>query len=132
MQQPFVLVIDDDAPTADVARYMLKRSGFEVITAYSPERGLEVALHTRPDVVLCDVSMPHLSGLEILRQLKAHRATASIPVILMSGADKFDCGGMFTFLVKPFDSDNLVGAVRNAFESSGRWACGSLADALPS
>lgn len=114
MKQSFVLVIDDDVPGADAASYFLKRAGFEVSVSYLAEEGLELAFDVLPDVIVCDVAMPRMSGLEILRWLKAHSETAEIPVVLTSGHRSLDCSGAFTFLAKPFDAAGLVSAVRNA------------------
>ena len=114
MSQPYVLIIDDQRDVAEVTRYVLKRSGFEACATHSPEEGLALAQTTCPDVVICDVGMPKLNGLEILHTLKASVTTAHIPVILMSGTGRFSCPGMFTFLAKPFDATSLLSATRNA------------------
>jgi DNA-binding NtrC family response regulator len=95
----------------------LKRAGFEVGVSYLAEEGLELAFDTLPDVIVCDVAMPRMNGLEILRWLKAHAATAEIPVVLTSGHRSFDCSGAFTFLAKPFDAAGLITAVRNALSN---------------
>jgi CheY-like chemotaxis protein len=114
MSSPSVLIIDDGRDIADLTRYTLQRSGFDASAAYSSEEGFAMAQSNRPDVIICDIAMPHFSGLEILRKLKADAATAHIPVILMSGIDRFDCAGMFTFLMKPLDTTSLVSATWSA------------------
>lgn len=119
MSQPFALVIDDEPEVANATRYVLKRSGFDVCAAYSAEDGITMARENPPDVVICDVALPGASGVDLLHRLKTNPATAHIPVILMSGAARFECAGMFTFLLKPFDSTALVSAARNALASSG-------------
>ena len=118
MNQPAVLIIDDERDVADLTRYFLQRSGFDASAAYSPEDGFALAQSNHPDVIICDIAMPHFSGLEILRKLKADAATAHIPVILMSGVDRFDCAGMFTFLMKPLDTTSLLSATRSALAHS--------------
>jgi len=118
MKQPFVLVIDDEPQVADTARFFLKRAGFDARSAYSAEEGLELAFETEPDVIVLDIALPRINGLDILRRLKAHAATARIPVILTSGHDPFDCSGAFTFLMKPFDEASLVSAACNAMVHS--------------
>jgi CheY-like chemotaxis protein len=114
MKQPFVLVIDDDVDVAYTVRYLLQRQGFEVGVAHRSERGVEMAFDMLPDLVISDVTMAGLSGIEVLRILKNNPATAHIPVILTSGREQLDCAGMFTFLMKPFDGKTLVTAARNA------------------
>jgi diguanylate cyclase len=114
MKTSFVLVIDDETNVTKTVRFLLQREGFEVCVAENADRGLELAFDTQPDLILCDVSMPGLSGLEMLRVLKGNPRTAHIPVVLMSGWEQFDCAGIFTFLKKPFDATSLLGAARNA------------------
>jgi CheY-like chemotaxis protein len=114
MKRPFVLVIDDEAEVANTARFIFKRAGFDASSANSAEEGLELAFGTQPDVILLDIALPRINGLEVLRRLKAHVTTTHIPVILTSGHDPFDCSGAFTFLMKPFDATSLVSAARNA------------------
>lgn len=114
MNRPFVLVIDDEADVANTTRFLLKRAGFDSCSVNSAEEGLEHAFELQPDVILLDIALPRINGLEVLRRLKAHVATARIPVILTSGHDPFDCSGAFTFLMKPFDATSLVSAARNA------------------
>src|SRR5688572_24371605 len=108
MNSSFVLVIDDDPQVAETIRYLLHRSGFEVSVAHCSDRGLEIAFDILPDLIICDVALPGINGLEILRLLKSSPATIEIPVILMSGWEQLDCAGMFTFLKKPFDAKSLL------------------------
>jgi CheY-like chemotaxis protein len=114
MNQPVALVIDDEPEVARVTRYLLRRSGFDACAAHSAEEGVTLAQENPPDLIICDVALPGASGVDLLHRLKTDPATAHIPVILMSGAARFECAGMFTFLLKPFDSVTLVSAARNA------------------
>jgi CheY-like chemotaxis protein len=80
-----VLVVDDD----DVARYVVRRaledSPFELLEAAGGQQGLEKARRERPDVILLDLSMPDLSGFDVLDALEADEASRDIPVIIHSG-----------------------------------------------
>jgi DNA-binding response OmpR family regulator len=115
---PCVLVIDDDARICKTMRYMLSRAGIDVLVAATAEDGLGLALSALPDAIICDLALPDLSGLDVLRMLKERRTTARIPVILTSGSHAIQCPGVFTFLQKPFDMAGLVTATRNALASS--------------
>ena len=115
---PCVLIIDDDPQVAHVARFILGRSGFDAYAAHTPEEGLHLAIELRPSVIICDAALPRISGAQLVRILKHTPETAGTPVIIMSGSEGLDCPGIFTFLRKPFDSATLVGATRNALQSS--------------
>lgn len=119
MNRFFVLVIEDDVQVATTTRYLLQRAGFEVCLAPNADRGLEMAFDTQPHLIICDVALPGTSGLEVLRVLKSHPSTAGIPVILTSGLEQYDCAGMFTFLMKPFDARSLISATRSALADAG-------------
>ena len=111
-----VLIVDDDPQVVHVTRFILQRAGFRVLTATCAEQGLHLAISHYPDVILCDAALPRIQGSQVLRILKSIQATASIPVILVSGHEGLDCDGVFTFLRKPFDTDTLVSATRNALQ----------------
>ena len=93
---------------------ILERAGFEVITASNGPEGLEQAAASHPDVVLLDVMMPGIDGLEVARRLKADPTTRAIPVVLVSARtnmEDIDAGraaGADEYVKKPFDPDDLV------------------------
>ena len=116
--KPLILIIDADPQVTHVTRFILNRSGFRAVSATTPEEGLHLALELRPDVIVCDATLPPINGCPLLRILKLTRETALVPVILMGGTEGLDCQGIFTFLRKPFDTATLVGATRNALEQS--------------
>jgi len=108
------LVVDDDAMIVKLQSMILERAGFDVVTASNGQEGLDQAAATHPDVVLLDVMMPGIDGLEVTRRLKADAATKAIPVILVSartGMEDIDAGraaGADEYVKKPFDPDDLV------------------------
>jgi two-component system, cell cycle response regulator DivK len=111
--QPFaatrVLVVDDNAINLELAAAMLRASGIEVLTASDAEAGLALARTERPDIVLMDVQMPRLDGLEATRRLKADPATAAIPVLAftafaMTGDEaRFIAAGCDGCITKPIE-----------------------------
>ena len=83
-----VLVVEDDRFLRKACEASLTQRGFTVITAADGIDGLKLARETKPAVVLLDLLMPRLSGIEVLRQLKADAATAAIPVIILSNSSR--------------------------------------------
>jgi DNA-binding response OmpR family regulator len=79
-----VLVIDDGADIRELVAFKLRRLGYEVEAAPDGEAGLAAAMQTTPDVVLLDVMMPKMSGLDVLRELRARDETATTPIILLT------------------------------------------------
>src|SRR6476620_10230518 len=116
---PTVLVIDDHEPTRDGLRLLLEQTGYLVSTAGDGHEGLRVIQDDRPDLVLLDVKMPDISGVDVCTALKAVRDTCRTPVILISGvADRANRlaglkAGADDFLDKPVDLGELQVRVRS-------------------
>ena len=84
MPDATVLVVDDDPVIQGLLRVNFEMEGYDVITADDGVDGLARARHEHPDVVILDVMMPRMDGLEVARALKGDPATAPIPVLLLS------------------------------------------------
>ena len=117
LARPRVLVVDDNA---DLREYMasLLAPGYEVSTANDGLKGLETARSDLPDIIVSDVMMPGISGIELVRELRAVPRTASIPVILVSARagqesaiEGLDAGSD-DYLIKPFSAAELLARVR--------------------
>jgi len=80
-----ILVVDDNLHLQIAFKKVLTSSGYKVEQASDGEEGLRLALESRPDVIVLDMMLPKLSGLDVLRTLKQDPATAGIPVIAVSG-----------------------------------------------
>src|ERR1700736_5095550 len=80
-----ILLVDDNVHLQIAFKKVLTSSGYRVELAGDGEEGLRLALSTRPDVILLDMMLPKLGGVEVLLALKKERATARIPVIALSG-----------------------------------------------
>lgn len=118
-----VLVVDDEAGNRHLLRDLLEAQGYVVSEAEDGPTALDLASRLSPHVVLLDVMMPGPDGIEVCRRLKAHPATAPIPVLLVSAlSDRDDRlrgieAGASDFLSKPIDLDDVVLRVRNAVRS---------------
>ena len=119
--QPLVLVADDEPRITKLVSIALSEEGFRVVTANGGEDALAKAEEVRPDIVLLDIVMPDLDGIEVMRQLRERRP---VPVILLtakgSTADKakgLDLGAD-DYIAKPFHPDELAARVRAVIRRS--------------
>jgi diguanylate cyclase (GGDEF)-like protein len=114
-----VLVVDDDADIARFIEMNLVFEGFEVAVAHDGQEALAVIERRRPDLVLLDVMMPHIDGVELCRALRADPMTAALPVIMLTAkglsADKVLglTAGADDYIIKPFDTLELIARVRS-------------------
>jgi DNA-binding NarL/FixJ family response regulator len=116
-----ILIIEDQAPMRRNIALMLEMEGFEVFTAENGRHGVEKALATPPDLILCDVMMPELDGYGVVQALRAERATATTPFIFLTAkSDKSDVRigmnfGADDYLTKPVIREDLLAAVHARF-----------------
>lgn len=82
--QPLVLLIDDQPFFLTYHRNILTAKGFRVLTASDGEEGLREAVKTRPDLIILDMEMPGLDGIEVCSRLKANETTCPIPVVILT------------------------------------------------
>ena len=123
---PRVLVVDDDPVILELLRINFEIEGFEVLGATDGEEGLQRARSEAPDVVLCDIMMPRLDGLELLTRLRNDPATARLPVVLLSAkAQKVEVErglslGADDYVTKPFDPLELLDRVNAVLAKTRR------------
>ncbi len=119
-QMPSVLVVDDESGILDTLRILLRKEGYEVTVAQGGKAGLEAIRSVGPDIVLTDVRMPQVTGLDILQAVKEHDPMT--PVILMTAQASLQSAiqavniGAFYYLQKPFANDELLAILRRACE----------------
>jgi CheY-like chemotaxis protein len=114
-----VLVVDDDEMLGEFLAAILSDAGHEVIIATNGDEAVARAHLHSPSVVLCDMSMPGMSGAEVLRTLRHSPATAELPFVLMSGAPQTLVGPQpNAFLQKPFTPQTLTRKVHEVLNSS--------------
>ncbi len=110
-----ILVAERDPVTAELERYFLTQEGFDVRVELNGRRAVAEARRHKPDLVIVDVFLPGLSGLQVCQALKADPETASIPVIVFSALDLGNRAltvGADAFLLKPRDRDKLIELAR--------------------
>lgn len=117
-----ILIIEDDEQTRENLQTILTMEGYRATAAANGRAGLEVLRQESPDLILCDVMMPELDGLGVLRAIRANPATAAIPFIFLTarGERKDQRIGMELgaddYLTKPASVDEVLGAVRTRLE----------------
>jgi len=115
-----ILLIDDDKSLRRVTEYNLSEAGFQVITADSGEKGLELFSKNNPDLVITDVKLGDLDGLEVLAAIK--KESPATPVIVITAFGSIEMAvkamheGAFNFITKPFDRETLRLSCRKALE----------------
>ncbi len=111
---PTILVVDDEVVLAEVIQRMLKRAGYHVLLAANGREALQRVAEARPDLVLSDVMMPVLNGIELCRALAADPTYQTIPVVLMTAGHAnllSNDGHAVATLGKPFDYALLLATI---------------------
>lgn len=103
-----ILVVDDEEAVVEFVSSLLEEADYRVLRAYDGRSALEIARSEHPDLILSDIMMPIMNGLEFCHLLHESPETANIPVVLMTAGRSFDhaCPGA-TVLPKPFDLTTL-------------------------
>src|SRR5881394_196304 len=121
MPKSRILVIDDEAAIRDSLRMTLEYEGYEFLGAATGQEGLALAEREAPDLVLLDVKMPGMDGIEVLERLR--NMNDSLPVVVVSGHGTISTAveatkkGAFDFIEKPFASERVLVSLRNALDS---------------
>jgi diguanylate cyclase (GGDEF)-like protein len=132
-----VLVVDDDTDIARFIEINLRLEGFDVRVAHDGEQAEKSIDDETPDLVLLDVMMPKVDGVELCRRLRANPATANLPVIMLTAkslsADKVVglTAGADDYIIKPFDTLELVARVRSTLRRNAEMRAVSPLTGLP-
>ena len=114
-----ILLVDDSITSLFMQKMVLKHEPYDLVTASDGRNGVELALRERPDLILMDVVMPRMTGIEALRELRANAATRATPVILVTTRGEpanVEVGyetGCTDYLTKPFEPGELLSKVRD-------------------
>jgi CheY-like chemotaxis protein len=110
-----ILVVDDDASVRELLRLHLSAAGYEVQVAHDAISAGYTVLRQAPDLIICDVNMPHMDGFEFVSALKADKSIPDIPVIFLTTFEEGDYRGkelgVVGYLTKPIRSDHLLSLV---------------------
>src|SRR6185295_10072184 len=113
-----ILYVEDNEANRMIVRDLLKRTKYTLVEAFDGEAGVAKALEIRPDLILMDIQLPKISGLDATRKLRAEAATANTPIIAitsfaLSGDDqKAKEAGATAYLAKPYSPFDLLTLIR--------------------
>ena len=126
MSQPLILVAEDERDIRDLIVITLQLNGFEVVDVPNGEKAVEKATEINPDLILMDVRMPKMTGLEACAELKKDDRTKNIPVIFLSArgqeaeiSDGLEVGAE-EYILKPFAPDKLIERVNQILIKYGK------------
>jgi len=120
---PAVLIVNDDQVALDLLRDLLEPEGYKVFAAQSAQRALEITATVKTDIIICDVVMPGMDGMELCRRLKKDPNTSATPVLLLSALRKEDAAlregfaaGADDYIESPFRHEKLLVTVARLAE----------------
>jgi phosphate regulon transcriptional regulator PhoB len=114
-----ILVVDDEKDIVELIEYNLKKEGFSVIQAYDGESAVALAKKQKPDLLILDLMLPRMNGIDVCKAIRGNPATADLPIIMLTAkADELDkvLGleiGADDYITKPFSVKELVARVRS-------------------
>ena len=122
MEQARILVIEDRPADAELLSRDLKRAGFAIALASDGAQGLAAARRDRPDLVICDIGLPRVGGIEVVSALRADSTFDRMPIIVATGLGESDARalaravGADAVLTKPVNAEALLGEIRRLLD----------------
>jgi DNA-binding response OmpR family regulator len=117
-----VLVIEDDRDMNDMVSLILRDAGYEPLSAFDGEEGLEIAGRNNPDAIILDLMLPKMNGVEVCRKLMENESTRSIPVIALTAKNELTSklsmfvAGAKRYITKPFEQSHLLNEIKRALK----------------
>jgi DNA-binding response OmpR family regulator len=117
MSKETILVIEDDSDIVEIIQYNFEREGHRVLTASNGEKGIEEARARRPALIILDLMLPGLDGIEVCKQLRADRETKNIPIVMLTAKSEesdivLGLGvGADDYVTKPFSTKELLARI---------------------
>ena len=122
MERKKVLIIDDESSYRGMARLILEEKGYAVLEADDGNKGIERAGKERPNLILLDINMPQIDGLETLKILKAGEKTKNIPVVMctiqdkVGDIDKSFAAGAAGYVIKPYEPEKILEKIKGILD----------------
>jgi DNA-binding response OmpR family regulator len=118
-----ILVVDNNLDTRELTHLHLTTEGFVVVVASDSREGLYMAVAEQPDLILTDISLPELSGIELVKQLRAEPQLDNVPILVLTGLGKEEMdlairAGAHRAMNKPVHIDSLMDEVRELLRES--------------
>ena len=121
-----ILIVEDNEKNMKLARDILQAKGYTTVEAVTGEEGVRLAQEKKPDLVLMDIQLPGINGIEAFRQLRADPQTAAIPVVALTASvtptdrTQINAAGFTALLSKPINLKEFVETVKRVVESAGK------------
>lgn len=126
VKSPTILVVDDDEVIRNALKRILESEGYHIVMAEDAMELSKVLEHTRLDLILLDVNLPWVDGIELCQLIKSHYSLKEVPLILISGRkspEDVEAGfeaGCDDYLAKPFDLDQMTSAISRALDKTAK------------
>lgn len=122
-----ILLVDDDPNLVLMTKSRLEASDFDVMSVQSGIEAIKAAEELKPDLIILDILMPAMEGIEVCHHLKAGEETRKIPVIVISGCNQKEVharciqAGALVVVMKPFSASELLALIKKAFDPESKW-----------
>ena len=119
-----VLIVEDNDKNMKLARDVLQAKGYQTLEAVSGEAGVQLARDKKPDLVLMDIQLPGINGIEAFKQIRGNAATKSIPVVALTASvtptdrSAINAAGFDAFLSKPINLKEFLETVKRLVEGA--------------
>lgn len=113
-----ILIVDDEPNLVKILESRLKSNGYEVISAFDGQQGLDRVRQDKPDLVILDLMLPQLHGYEVCKQLRADTVHKDIPIVMLTASGKAAdiqeglLHGANAYIAKPFQPEALLGIIK--------------------
>ncbi len=118
-----ILIIEDNQANLELMSYLLRAFGYEPLTASDGESGVAAAISERPDLIICDIQLPKLSGFDVARKIRSHHELSHVPLVavtafaMVGDRDRVLECGFSGYIAKPIEPESFVGQVERFLES---------------
>ena len=112
-----ILVIEDNEKNRYLIKYLFENSGFKVVEAITGAKGVEMAIREKPDVILIDIQLPDISGLEVTKRIRASEADGEIPIVaitsyaMVGDKEKALAAGCTGYIEKPINPETFISEI---------------------
>lgn len=117
-----ILIVDDEVDVVEVVEMLLETEGYQVLKAYNGREALEMLETEIPDLVILDIMMPEIDGVEVCRRMREMEEMSDIPIVMFSAKlsaidkkDSFDAGAD-GFITKPFNARGFIAGIKTYLE----------------
>jgi len=136
MKTKEILIVDDDRDNLEILNKILQKENYGVLQASDGLEALEILEHKIPDLILLDINMPHMDGIEVCRRIKMRAELTMVPIIFLSALNTIDDKltglkeGVIDYITKPFNHGELLARITSALKIVEEFKNASMTDDL--